>query len=59
LPAPRAARIAAHRPTSPLLIFAYSDPALVDDAARDFPAVAFILAHGGVNNVEAACLMAA
>lgn len=46
-------------PTAPLLTFAWSDPALIDEAAREFSDVAFILAHGGVNNVEAACLMAA
>jgi hypothetical protein len=46
-------------PTAPLLTFNYSDPALIDDAAREFPEVSFILAHGGVNNVETACLMAA
>jgi predicted TIM-barrel fold metal-dependent hydrolase len=46
-------------PTAPLLTFAYSDPGLIDDAARAFPEVDFILAHGGVNNVEAACLLAA
>jgi predicted TIM-barrel fold metal-dependent hydrolase len=31
---------------------------LIDDAARAFPE-AFILAHGGVNNVEPSCLMSA
>ena len=46
-------------PTAPLLTFNYSDPNLIDDAARQFPDVSFILAHGGVNNVEASCLLGA
>lgn len=39
-------------PTSPALSFAVADPMQVDEAARRFPDVAFILAHGGVVNVE-------
>jgi predicted TIM-barrel fold metal-dependent hydrolase len=46
-------------PTAPLLTFNYSDPMLIDDAARQFSDVSFILAHGGVNNVEASCLLGA
>ena len=46
-------------PTAPLLTFTYSDPGLVDNAAREFSEVDFILAHGGVNNVETSCLLAA
>jgi len=46
-------------PTPPVLTFNYSGPMLIDDAARAFPEVTFILAHGGVNNVEPSCLMSA
>jgi uncharacterized protein len=46
-------------PTSPVLSFEYSNPALIDRAARQFPGVNFILAHGGVNYVEEALLMCA
>lgn len=41
-------------PTSPQLTFRYADPFDVDDAARLFPSVNFILAHGGIVNVDAA-----
>lgn len=41
-------------PTSPQLTFKYSHPFDVDEAARLFPGVNFILAHGGVVNVDAA-----
>jgi uncharacterized protein len=46
-------------PTAPLLTFNYSDPMLIDDAAREFDDVSFILAHGGVNNIETSCLLGA
>lgn len=36
-------------PTSPALTFRYADPFLLDDAAKDFPEVRFIAAHGAVN----------
>ncbi len=39
-------------PTSPALSFQFSDPYLIDAAAMRFPDVNFILAHGGVVNVE-------
>lgn len=39
-------------PTSPVLSFRFSSPYLIDEAARSFPRVNFILAHGGVNNVN-------
>ena len=32
---------------------------LIDDAAREFDDVSFILAHGGVNNNETSCLLGA
>lgn len=38
-------------PTSPTLGFEHSHPALVDQAALDFPGVDFILAHGAVHHV--------
>jgi predicted TIM-barrel fold metal-dependent hydrolase len=44
-------------PTSPTLSFSHADPYLIDEAARLFPKVNFILAHGGVNFVERALLM--
>lgn len=37
-------------PTSPALSFRYTDPFLLDDAAKRFPKVNFIAAHGAVNN---------
>lgn len=39
-------------PTSPALDFSYSSPYLIDAAARDFPDVNFILAHGAVHFVD-------
>jgi predicted TIM-barrel fold metal-dependent hydrolase len=44
-------------PTTPTLAFEYADPYLIDAAARQFPQVDFILAHGGVNFTEPAKLM--
>jgi predicted TIM-barrel fold metal-dependent hydrolase len=44
-------------PTTPTLAFEYADPSLIDGAARRFPKVNFILAHGGVNFTERARLM--
>lgn len=44
-------------PTSPALDFDTSQPWLIDVAAKKFPGVNFILAHGGVNFVEEAKLM--
>lgn len=43
-------------PTSPVLDFNYSNPFLVDEAARLFPTVNFILAHGAVSFVDE-CVM--
>jgi predicted TIM-barrel fold metal-dependent hydrolase len=43
-------------PTSPVLDFSVSSPFLVDEAARRFPTVNFILAHGAVSFVEE-CVM--
>jgi predicted TIM-barrel fold metal-dependent hydrolase len=43
-------------PTSPVLDFSISSPFLIDEAARRFPSVNFILAHGAVSFVEE-CLM--
>jgi predicted TIM-barrel fold metal-dependent hydrolase len=39
-------------PTSPALDFSFSHPYLIDGAARDFPDVNFILAHGAVHFVD-------
>lgn len=36
------------------LDFAYGQPLMIDQAARDFPSVDFILGHGGVTHVEEA-----
>ena len=44
-------------PTSPALDFDSANPWLIDVAAKKFPKVNFILAHGGVNFVEEAKLM--
>ncbi|MGN6321572.1 MAG: amidohydrolase family protein [Dyella sp.] len=44
-------------PTTPTLDFEHARPWLIDGAARQFPTVNFILAHGGVNFVEEAKLM--
>ena len=43
-------------PTSPALDFSVSSPFLIDEAARLFPSVNFILAHGAVSFVEE-CVM--
>lgn len=44
-------------PTSPVLDFSVSSPFLLDTAARLFPAVNFILAHGAVSFVEECVMM--
>lgn len=44
--------------TSPALAFDYGRPELVDRAARAFPRVPFILAHGSVAYVEECVMMA-
>jgi uncharacterized protein len=44
-------------PTSPALDFTFSNPFLVDEAARLFPSVNFILAHGVVSFVEQCIMM--
>jgi predicted TIM-barrel fold metal-dependent hydrolase len=44
-------------PTTPTLRFDTAHPSLIDGAAKKFPKVNFILAHGGVNFVEEAKLM--
>jgi uncharacterized protein len=44
-------------PTSPALNFGYASPFLVDEVARLFPTVDFILAHGTVNFVEECVMM--
>ncbi|HVR11132.1 MAG TPA: amidohydrolase family protein, partial [Thermoanaerobaculia bacterium] len=44
-------------PTSPALSFAFSSPFHVDEAARRFPTVNFILAHGAVHHVEEAVML--
>lgn len=44
-------------PTSPLLDFTFSSPFLLDEAARLFPSVNFILAHGAVSFVEECTMM--
>ena len=41
-------------PTSPVLDFNFAHPSLVDRAAREFPGVNFILAHGAVHHTQAA-----
>jgi predicted TIM-barrel fold metal-dependent hydrolase len=41
------------------LDFSFGQPLLLDAAAKDFPAVNFILAHGGVTHVEEATYMCA
>jgi predicted TIM-barrel fold metal-dependent hydrolase len=45
--------------TSPALAFDTSSPLLIDEAARRFPAVNFILAHGAVSFVEECVMMCA
>jgi hypothetical protein len=44
-------------PTSPALAFDTSNPFLLDEAARRFPTVNFILAHGSVNFAEECAMM--
>ena len=44
-------------PTSPVLDFSISSPFLLDKAARLFPSVNFILAHGAVSFVEECVMM--
>ncbi len=46
-------------PTSPVLSFSSAEPGLVDEAARIFSDVNFILAHAGVVSSEAAIALAA
>lgn len=46
-------------PTTPTLLFEFTSPRDVDRAARDFPGVDFVVAHGGVHNTEQASLMCA
>jgi predicted TIM-barrel fold metal-dependent hydrolase len=46
-------------PTSPALAFHTSYPFLLDEAARLFPAVNFILAHGSVSFTEECAMMCA
>lgn len=44
-------------PTSPVLDFSISNPFMLDEAARLFPSVNFILAHGAVSFVEECVMM--
>src|SRR5947209_17696389 len=44
-------------PTSPVLDFSTSNPFLLDVAARSFPTVNFILAHGSINFVDECVMM--
>jgi predicted TIM-barrel fold metal-dependent hydrolase len=44
-------------PTSPTLSFQHASPFLLDEAARSFPGVNFILAHGSVNFTEECAMM--
>lgn len=46
-------------PTSPALSFSRTNPFLLDDAARQFPSVNFIMAHGTVNFVEECAMLCA
>lgn len=46
-------------PTSPALSFATAYPFMLDEAARNFPRVAFILAHGSVNFTEECAMLCA
>jgi uncharacterized protein len=46
-------------PSSPVLDFEPAHPSLIDRAARCFPEVNFILAHGGVNHAAEAALLCA
>jgi len=45
--------------TSPILALDKGDPVLIDQAARDFPAVNFILAHGSTAYIEQCVMMCA
>ena len=44
-------------PTSPVLAFDVSYPFLLDEAARNFPTVNFIMAHGSVHFTEECAMM--
>jgi uncharacterized protein len=46
-------------PTSPVLDFRFAHPDRIDRAAKRFPRVNFILAHGGVNHTDSAALLCA
>jgi predicted TIM-barrel fold metal-dependent hydrolase len=46
-------------PTSPVLSFTTSYPFLLDEAARSFPGVNFIMAHGSINFTEECAMMCA
>lgn len=46
-------------PTSPALSFTTTYPFLIDEAARAFPSVNFILAHGSVNFTEECAMLCA
>lgn len=46
-------------PTSPALSFATSNPFLIDEAARLFPSVNFVLAHGAVSFAEECAMLCA
>ncbi len=46
-------------PTSPALAFDTTDPFMLDRAARNFPAVNFIMAHGSVNYADNCAMMCA
>ena len=46
-------------PTSPALSFDTSNPFLLDGAARNFPTVNFIMAHGSISFTEEAAMMCA
>ncbi len=44
-------------PSSPALAFTYTNPFLLDEAARLFPGVNFVLAHGAVSFTEECIMM--
>lgn len=46
-------------PTAQSLSFRFAQPMLIEDAARHFPSVPFILAHGGVTWHQECCFLAA
>ncbi len=46
-------------PSAPLLDTEFAHPVNIDQAARDFPGVDFILGHAGVTNVQTAAYLAA